>query len=133
MVSLATSLCEVWFLPASPASCQSTVSTLTAGLNFYLLNIYQTPALCQELNTEQRTKEIGPGLCWKALPNPACTQLPLGSHWGFLFSLGSMPAPLGNLTAPDQVSHPSPRQQHHVPLFETTVQDCNFSCFHVMI
>lgn len=85
MVSLATSLHGVWLLPASPASCQSTVSTLTAGLhslNFYLLNIYQTPSLFRELNTEQKTKDTGPWLCWKALPQPWLQPPPPGHPLG---------------------------------------------------
>ena len=102
--------------PLSPA--------LSAGLrlftNSYLLIVHQTPALCQELNTGQGTEEAGPR------PQPACTHLPLGSHGGVL-----QPLHHGNLLRP-RASHPSPCQQYHVPLFETMVQGCNFSCFCVI-
>lgn len=73
---------------------------LPAGLrlftNSYLLIVHQTPALCQELNTEQGTEEAGPR------PQPACTHLPLGSHRGVL-----QPLRRGNLLRPGAF-HPSP-------------------------
>lgn len=141
MAALALSLCKVWPLPVSPAPCKYTVPctfcapTLLAfvhALNFYVLSVHQIPSLCQELNTEQTTKQPRLCLCLKACPTPACTHLRLGSYQGFL-QPRLMPFAHGNLLrARDQWSHPLPCQQHHVPLSKIMVQDCSFAGFCVI-